>query len=207
MNLSDPTKSIQNGDDIGKWVCEVLDGMGIDKTSVVAHSAGGYAALHFVIFAQERVNRLVLLAPAASFVPFHKQFFVRLLLINLIRKEKIVNHFFWKWFITKENRYLLSEFNTKQFFIGMCNYKWSCKPVIPSVIPEEKLKTIKVPTLLLIGDHEVIYNPNKVMARAKELIPHLKGNIIKGANHVLFMELAETVNDEMIGFLTTNDVH
>jgi pimeloyl-ACP methyl ester carboxylesterase len=202
MNLSDPSKSFHKGEDIAEWICEVLDALGIEKTSVIGHSAGGYCTLNFVIHAQHRVNRMVLLAPAASFIPFHKQFFFKLLMINLIRNESFISRYFWNWFVSKENRYILKEFSVSQFFNGIRHYKWKVKPVIPAVIPEEKLKTIQVPSLLLMGEDEVIYNPHKAVKRAKQIIPHMEQQMISNASHCLFMEQPELVNRYMIEFLT-----
>lgn len=203
MNLSDPIKPFLKGEDIAEWICEVLDALGIEKTSVIGHSAGGYCTLNFVIHAQHRVNRMVLLAPAASFIPFDKQFFARLVMINLIRNESFINRFFSNWFISKENRYMLQEchFN-RQFYYGILHYQWKVKPVIPAVIPEEKLRTIQVPSLLLVGENEVIYNPHKALKRAKALIPHLEHQMIPNANHLLFMEQADLVNQYIIDFFS-----
>lgn len=199
MNKSEPTKSFNKGEDIAEWVCEVLDGLGIDKTDVIGHSAGGYVTLNFVIYAQHRVNRVILLAPAASFIPFHKQFFVRLAIINIIRNKAFIQRFFCNWFVAKGN--VITGYNFEQFIYGVFHYKYKTKPVIPTVIPKDKLKTIKVPVLMLMGEEEIIYNPKKAVANAKECIPHINVKMIASASHVLFIEKADLVNQYMADFL------
>ena len=37
----------------------------------------------------------------------------------------------------------------------------------PTVFSDDELRAVRVPTLLLIGDHEVISDPAKALARAK----------------------------------------
>jgi pimeloyl-ACP methyl ester carboxylesterase len=203
MNKSEPTKSFNKGEEIGEWVCEVLDGLGIEKTDVIGHSAGGYATLNFVIYAQHRVKRVILLAPAASFIPLYKQFFVRLVLINIIRNKAFIQRFFCNWFVAKGN--IISGYNFEQFIYGVFHYKYKTKPVIPAVIPKEKLKTIKVPVLMLMGEEEIIYNPMKAVASAKECIPHIDVKMIANASHCLFIEKAEQVNQYMVNFLSDQE--
>jgi hypothetical protein len=38
--------------------------------------------------------------------------------------------------------------------------------------------------LLLIGDHEVLYKPERVIRRATQLVSDLKAEIVPNANHV-----------------------
>jgi pimeloyl-ACP methyl ester carboxylesterase len=199
MNKSEPTKSFNTGEDIGEWVCEVLDGLKIEKTDVIGHSAGGFVSLNFVIYAQHRVKRVILLAPAASFVPFHKQFFARLAMINVIHNKAFIQRFFCDWFVAKGN--VITRYNFEQFINGVFHYKYTTKPVIPTVIPKGKLKTIKVPVLMLMGEEEIIYNPKKAVASAKESIPHIDVKMIANASHVLFIEQADLVNHYMEDFL------
>lgn len=78
INKSEPLRSISNPKDLGKWMSEILNHLGIEKTDIIGHSAGGYITLNIATSIQNRINKIVLLAPAASFVPFHKQFFFAL---------------------------------------------------------------------------------------------------------------------------------
>jgi pimeloyl-ACP methyl ester carboxylesterase len=199
MNKSEPVKSFNKGDEIGEWVCEVLDQLQIEKTDVIGHSAGGYATLNFVIHAQHRVNQVVLIAPAASFIPFHRQFFIRLAMINIFRNKAFIERFFCDWFVAKGNA--IKGYSFEQFIYGVFYYKFTTKPMIPTVIPKEKLKTIQVPVLMLMGEDEVIYNPKKAVASAKECIPHTDIKMISNASHCLFIEQADLVNQYMSDFL------
>ena len=81
------------------------------------------------------------------------------------------------------------------------HYKFKTKPVIPAVIPKEKLKTIQVPVLMLMGEEEVIYDPKKAVSSAKECIPHMDVKMVTQASHCLFIEQADLVNQYMADFL------
>ncbi len=199
MNKSEPLQSISNPEDMGKWMTEILEHLGIEKADFIAHSAGAYVTLNIAALIQNRFDKMVLLAPAASFVPFHKQFFLRLGLINLIRRKKFIERIFSNWFVAKGNNIEDGVFD--QFINGVFYYKWKVKPIIPKVIPEEKLKTILLPTLLIMGEKEVIYNPKQAVERAKECIPHIETVMIPNVSHCLFIEDAGKVNDLVINFL------
>lgn len=79
--------------------------------------------------------------------------------------------------------------------------KWKVKPVIPKVVPKEKLETIQVPSLLMMRDKEVIYNPIRALMQAKTSIPHIETLVLPNTSHCLFIEDAKQVNDSIIHFL------
>jgi pimeloyl-ACP methyl ester carboxylesterase len=53
----------------------------------------------------------------------------------------------------------------------------------------------------LIGDHEVIYKPEKAIARATRLMPNLRAEIVPNANHIVEYTAAEFVNKRILDFL------
>lgn len=204
INKSEPLRSISNPEDMGKWMAEILDSLGIEKADFIGHSAGGYITLNIATYIQSRVNKMVLLAPAASFIPLKKQFFLRLAFINTLRRKEFILRFFCHWFIAKGNT--IDDEIFDQFIYGLLNYKWKVKPVIPKVISKEKLKTIQVPTFLLMGEKEVIYNPKKALMQAKASIPHIETLMLPNTSHYLFIEDANKVNDSIVNFLRNKSV-
>ncbi len=58
-----------------------------------------------------------------------------------------------------------------------------------------------VPTLLLIGDHEIMYEPHKAIDVATRLIPGLQSELIPNANHMLNSDQAVRVNQLITDFL------
>lgn len=56
------------------WLGEVLDGLGIDRASIVGNSMGGWLALHFAANYPDRIQALALLAPSGIVLP--KQSFI-----------------------------------------------------------------------------------------------------------------------------------
>ncbi|VEF49423.1 carboxylesterase NP [Bacillus freudenreichii] len=198
LNLSVVTKPYKEKKDCAEWLFDVLDALGIEKAAVCGHSAGGWQAINFSILYPEKVNKLILLAPAASFIPFQKQFFLRLLGIMIFPRRSFVINSFCRWFVAKGNQVHSGLF--EQFYLGIKHFKFT-KTIVPSVFSNEDFKKISMPSLVMVGDKEVIYNYQKMLKKAKELIPHIEYKVILNAGHGLSIEKADEVNDSLIEFL------
>ncbi|MEI2609124.1 MAG: alpha/beta hydrolase [Candidatus Promineifilaceae bacterium] len=61
-----------------------------------------------------------------------------------------------------------------------------------------QLRQIKTPTLLLLGDYEIVYNHNQALQRATRLIPHIETTLIPGAGHALNFDQPEMVNERIL---------
>ncbi len=59
-----------------------------------------------------------------------------------------------------------------------------------------------MPTLLLIGDREVIYPASRAVAYAQCWLPDVEVHLIAGASHALTIEHAEQVNMRTLQFLS-----
>lgn len=78
-----------------------------------------------------------------------------------------------------------------------------CLPatLVPTTYSAEELKRVDIPSLLLIGEQEKIYNPKKAMQRAKQLMPNVTAKFIPHASHLLIMEQPELINARILDFL------
>jgi pimeloyl-ACP methyl ester carboxylesterase len=72
---------------------------------------------------------------------------------------------------------------------------------LPPTFKDEQLAQLSVPTLLMMGDQEVVYNYKKAIARAKKLIPNIETTLIPGAGHALNFDQPEMVNQHILAFL------
>jgi pimeloyl-ACP methyl ester carboxylesterase len=73
--------------------------------------------------------------------------------------------------------------------------------LIPSVFKDVELQRLTMPTLLVVGEHEVICDYKKMLSRAKRLMPNVQTRIIPNAGHLLNVEQYEIVNDAVSSFL------
>lgn len=89
---------------------------------------------------------------------------------------------------------------TNQFYPGVRYFRLP-PTVLPVPYKDEELNGIKIPTLLLIGQQEALYDPVVAVARAKQLIPNIKTELIPHAGHELSLSKPETVNQRILEFL------
>jgi hypothetical protein len=85
----------------------------------------------------------------------------------------------------------------RQFDLGVRGFRYANprKSIFPRPFSDEQLGAISVPTLLLIGDRERIYDPHKALERAARLVPRIETDLVPGAGHILAMQLPDIVGE------------
>jgi pimeloyl-ACP methyl ester carboxylesterase len=194
VNKSIPTRRVESRAGLADWMADLFDGLRIRQADLIGNSFGGFLTLNTVLAMPGRVRRIVLISPAASFVqiwPWIWHFFPA----YMSRSRRLLRRAYdWIW-----QGYPIDPSIARMREIASV----SGVPlhIGPSVFSDEELRRIEAPTLLLIGDHEVIYQPEKVFAKAKRLIRHLEFAVVQSANHNAQYTAAEEVNRRVLQFL------
>jgi pimeloyl-ACP methyl ester carboxylesterase len=74
VGKSVPTRRIENRQDCADWLVDVLDALDIPRTSIVGSSYGAFLALNQASLTPERVDRVILISPAGTFVGLSLRF-------------------------------------------------------------------------------------------------------------------------------------
>jgi pimeloyl-ACP methyl ester carboxylesterase len=189
-------QSLDSRADLGNWLIDVLDGLGIARARILGHSHGGWLALNFALSAPERVRQMILLAPAGALRPLVKQFYIRGIPTMLFpHRSLIIGLMNW---MTVDG-FVVSKLFVEQFVLGMKHFRPQIR-VWPSVFADHELQQIETPTLLLIGAQEVIYDPRAAVDRARQLIQDIEAEIIPNVSHGLPMERPKVVNQRILSF-------
>jgi pimeloyl-ACP methyl ester carboxylesterase len=172
-------------------------------------SYGGWLALTYAVAAPERVAALVLVSPAASFIPIVKQFSLRGMLMVFFPTRFTVNSFMrWLGFDTEPNGpdrrrvFELMYLGLKHFRVPQQTLR-----VAPAVFSDEQLRSMRVPTLLLIGDHEVIFDSAMALARARRLIADLEADLVPHSSHDVCFSQHRLVDARVLSFLKRKTAH
>jgi pimeloyl-ACP methyl ester carboxylesterase len=196
--LSKPIVRHHQQQDFAEWMSDLLDGLRVGKAHVVGNSFGGFLALNTVIRLQERVRKAVLISPAATFAqmwPWYWHFVPAIMLSPLIGSKRTLlraNEWIWQGFPLDG---YTSRLRTIMTIEGHPRHSF------PSVFSDEELGKIRTPILLLIGDHEVIYEPEWVIQKASRTVEGLKARVVPDANHNAEYTAAKAVNTEIESFL------
>lgn len=190
------TRSLLNRSDFVDWLSDVFKELRLEKAHVAGMSYGGFLALNLALEAPERVTKLVLLAPAASFLPVVAQLYIRAMAARLLPVRPLTLSLMRWVFATP----IVDRAPIIEQFVMSKHHRGDVK-VYPPVYTDDELRRVKAPTLLLLGEREVIYDPRAALRRAANLIPNIEAAIIPGAGHALTLDQPEIVNVRMLEFL------
>jgi pimeloyl-ACP methyl ester carboxylesterase len=194
------TRVMKTRQDSVEWLDDVLTGLKLTSAIFVGHSMGGWLSMSYAIHSPEKVKKLVLLAPAAGIHKVTPKFLLKVYPAIVFPSEaRILKEI--SWFISPVHQTNeQSEKIFRQFIVSGMNCV-PCIRVVPTVFSDEELQNLFVKTLLLVGEHEVIYNPSKMVEKAKKLLPNLTSQIVPNAGHGLPIEQHEIVNEAVQSFL------
>jgi pimeloyl-ACP methyl ester carboxylesterase len=200
-----PDEPIRNRTDFVAWLTATLDELHLSRVSLVGMSFGGWIALSYAVAAPERIEKLVLLSPG-GFLPMAKQFTLRGMLMVFWPTRLAVTSFM-HWLGIKEN---LADADTRGMgdvvnltYLGLKHFRMPIETarVMPAMFSDDELRSIRMPTLVLFGDHEVIYDPATALARALRLIPDCQGELVPGPRHDMCASRHRVVDARVLDFL------
>ncbi|HLW53454.1 MAG TPA: alpha/beta fold hydrolase [Candidatus Angelobacter sp.] len=201
---SRPDEPICNAADFVSWLTATLDALRLDRVFLVGMSFGGWLALNYAVAVPHRVRRLVLLSPG-GLLPMVRQFNMRgMLMVSFPTRLTVDSFFRWLGFTDCAYSNMLD-----LMYLGLKHFRMPIETarVLPSVVSDEALRTMKVPTLLLIGEHEVISDPAEALERARRLIPDFEGELVAGCRHDMCSSQHQIVDARVLDFLEKARTH
>jgi pimeloyl-ACP methyl ester carboxylesterase len=203
-NKSRPVRPVTSPEDFLQWFTDLVDGLGIEEFCLVGNSFGAFMAAYCAMQLPERVRRLVLIGPAATFHgirPFYTHMFVPkalYLFFPWLPGQPRVMRRSVDWMRVG----LPSEHLWEELFYLVMMHGNTRVQLFPRVYKAAELAQIQAPTLLLLGDREKVYSasPEKVSARAKRLMPGIQVEIIPGAHHITALAQPDLVNASLLRF-------
>jgi len=208
--MGQPGKSIPNSTfkrraDLVPWFTELLDALHITKAGLVGQSYGGWFTLNYALHWPERVNKIALLSPAACFLPLNGQHMLRGAPMFFFPTRPAVRSF-KIWETHPENLRCpdnLAFFNAKTELLYLGFKHFRCQgEANPDTFSDDELRSLQVPTLLLIGQQEVIYDPAASIERACRLIPQIEASLVPNASHDLSSFQARVVDERILRFFS-----
>ena len=185
----EPGKSSENrlsweNDDYPYWLSQLLDGLGIGKTSIAGLSLGGWAAMKFAASFPGRTGKIALIAPGGIVDPRLGAIF-RLIRYQRMGKdgvERTIRMLFPDDFESPEVREFFSLLG--RFFIAR---KEPLKKLEDSAISR-----ITAPVLMVCGAKDAIFNFRKAEKRLKKLLPEAETLLFEKGTHGL-VSMADTI--------------
>lgn len=205
---SKSSRPIKRRSDFVQWFGELCDGLGIVRASLVGNSYGAFLALSVASLMPQRVSRVVMINPAGTFASFFPVM-LRMVFGGLIRRILVGARIQ----VARPAPSVASTLGRDVVFspeqaewanlVSLIVFNGQMRPnaIWPATISAAELRKIRAPTLLLLGDNELLYDPQEVLRRAQARMPALEARIVPGAYHIAAMAKPDEVNASIIEFL------
>jgi pimeloyl-ACP methyl ester carboxylesterase len=204
--------------DAAAWIAEVLDGLGIERVSLVANSMGGYFALAFCLAHPERVDQVVFLgAPAGldRWIPIP----LRLLSIDWLHRlltggtptVEAMRKNLWAPILVADARRVPDEHlrlgieamaspESKLTWRSLLTRCVGLGGFKAELMLREEAATLQTRTLMLWGDRDAFAAPSSGQA----LLPTMRDarlEVLPGAGHLPWFDLPEVCALRTLDFL------
>jgi pimeloyl-ACP methyl ester carboxylesterase len=167
-------------------------------------SYGGWITSQYALHHPNRLEKVVLLAPAATVLPFQPEFLTRGILCLLPHRYFVRSMMSWMLEDAAkkdDDVRLFVEEAAENMFVGLRSFK-PIRLVNPTVLTEEQWQSIQVvPTLFLVGENEKLYSAHDAVMRLETVAPKINVELIPNAGHDLTLVQAELVNSKIVEFL------
>ena len=206
------------------WISDVIDGLDLQSAHVGGQSAGGGIAMKVGIEAPHRTRSVILFGPTGL---SRARLPVKIWLTKVVTKrsaDALENDLTAKSirpdrtgesFGTYDRELARSMALCTRHFrvdraVGVYNEATGRVDFVKGLgvlkkffLAEKKSwqAQLKVPTLLIFGEHELSLNPYKVAAKAKKNIPHIETAVLKHAGHGAIFDQPEKVAEMMREFV------
>lgn len=201
------SRGMTNTDDCLVWLDELFRALELgDRINLVGLSYGGWLAAQYAVKYPDRLAGVVLVAPAATVLPFSGEFLWRsaVCVIPLRYFTKSTMYWVWEDLVNEgEDGRRITDDRVDDVMLAFRSFKFKM-PVNPTVLTDSELEGMSVPALFLVGENEKIYSAQEAVRRLEEVAPHIKSRVFPGTGHDLTFLRARAVNSAIIEFLETS---
>jgi pimeloyl-ACP methyl ester carboxylesterase len=186
-----------------RWLDEVFGALVPERPlDLMGMSYGGWLAAEYAVRFPGRLRKVVLLAPGATVRGMSLAFVLRIALIGIPLPGRSGGP------VTRMLRWLFRDFvngggdlrdvldivRLDRFF-DLPWLPW------PRVLDDAAWRSLRVPTLFLVGANEKIYSPAAAVKRLGRVAPQVRAEIVHGAGHDLPLVKADLVAARVLDFL------
>jgi pimeloyl-ACP methyl ester carboxylesterase len=197
------TRPIQTLQDLTDWLDELIRGLVPQgPVTLLGMSYGGALAAQYALRFAERLESLVLLAPAATVLRPPAEFWLRLLVLAIARQKGLRRFFRWIFADMARQQPQWIDSTIEELTLNMRNVQRHHAPM-PPVLTDEEWGGLQPRTLFLVGKNEVIYSAEKAVRRLNRVAPQVSTEIIRDSGHDLTFTQPELVDERILRFLKT----
>ena len=200
------TRRVETSDDFTNWLDALFDALELqENVNLMGASYGAWITCQYALRFPDRLDKIVLIAPAGAVLPISDEFIKRAIPCVLPFRFFIERLIYWvaEDAVHKDEETLrLVEESVDVALMGARCFKLK-QMVNPSVMSDEQLGSIEVPALFLVGANDKVFSSTRAVQRLNEVAPRIETEIIPGAGHDLTIVKADQVHQKVRAFLAT----
>lgn len=201
VGRSVPARDMRSAADYAQWLDELFEALDLREVNLMGMSYGGWITASMALLRPQRLRRTVWLAPAAVVARLSILWIVLALLAATSKwiHRRVTYWMFADAVKTPEGRRVADELIADTQVMIRC---YARRPIVtPTTMSDEQLRSIRVPSLLLVGENETVGSASKAMRRLHTVAPQIKAELIPGAGHDLPIARRELVIQKVLEFL------
>jgi 2-hydroxy-6-oxonona-2,4-dienedioate hydrolase len=168
-----------NDDSYADWLLEVVDGLGLPKTSLFGVNWGEFVARLTASKAPARVTKLSIMVPAGIANGSHLTGLAKMTL-------PMIRHTLWPSSNSLRSllRPIMTTWDSDWANAIACSLKdMKMDARAPPRATDDELRRIRMPTLVLAGADDISFPGSAVVDRVRRLVPNVETELIKDCKH------------------------
>jgi len=194
------TKTMNDPNDLNNWLDELFAALNLYDINLVGMSYGGWQACQYALKFPNKINKLVLLAPAATVLKTSSIFTLRAILSLIPTRYFLKSLIYWVMADSVKKDENGMEKTVNFMYLASKCFKIRQSPA-PTVLDDDELRSMEMPVLYLVGENEKIYSPTRAVERIKNVAQQIKAEIIPNAGHDLTSVQNKMIDDKVLEFL------
>jgi pimeloyl-ACP methyl ester carboxylesterase len=206
VGRSHQTQPIESVGDLALWLDETLDHLELDRVHLFGYSEGGWIAGSHAALTQrsERLKTLTLVEPAGAITAVPKgtiaQMVYRGARTLVARDRRKAFRDFNRWM---NGNVELSDEEIDLFLLAFG--KFTQRLPTPTGLSDSELRSIGVPTLLILAEETRLYDPDDAAERARRLVHDIEIEIVPDAGHGVLFQYPDRMVYRITSFLRAHD--
>lgn len=167
----------------GEWASDVIDGLGYKQMICMGGSYGGGVLAKLMCVAPQKISKAIMIVPSGICNVSTANILLKLgipMIMYIMTKSE-------KWLKKAILPMAVDESEIEESTLIMVRNSFEhvrVKAGMPSNVKESEMKNYNAPTLLIAGEKDVLFPGERVIDRAKILIPNLKTYLMVGSGHM-----------------------
>lgn len=199
LGKSRPVKLPAGEDDYARWLDETMTALGIERADVMGISYGGYLAHCLASRHPERVGRVVMASYAYLSGPIGVGTLARMLWYAFNPTPENMQREL-EWFNGGPLRPPLDDPAFLAMFRDAARHGRN-SIVNPTAIAESSVRAMRVPIMIVIGEHDPIYTPAKSREYCRKTNPAIRFEVVAGDGHLFPLRDPARFSAQVLGFL------